>query len=337
MINERAREKSLLWAIRRHGGGWPVAVAVRLVFIVLGILHTGTVCAVDRAVSQERRESRGTRKGALVLAGGGSLQEISPRFLELAGGQGASLVVIPTALSDEEIKRVVLADKITTAWKQRGFGRVEVLHTRDRQQANSSTFASVIDQADSVWFTGGRQWRLADAYLQTNTAAALHGLLTRGGVIGGSSAGATVQGSFLIRGDSQSNRILVGDHTRGFGFLTNVAVDQHLLKRQRQHSLIDLRRNYPDLLGIGIDEDTAVIVQGDILEVIGRSVVGIYDGSVSQIGTTKSVLSAADHWLSAGQRYDIRTRKICDSPAMLPTMPSLELQHGGGDGTLSPK
>lgn len=327
MINKRVREESRLGVIRgNYGPSWVIVVA-RLMFVALGIVFSGTACAVDQAVSQERRESRGTREGSLVLAGGGSLREISPRFLELAGGQGASLVVIPTALSDQEIKRAVLADTITTAWKKRGFGRVEVLHTRDRLQANTNEFASVIHEANAVWFTGGRQWRLADAYLQTNTAAALHGLLARGGVIGGSSAGATVQGSFLIRGDSQSNRILVGDHTRGFGFLTNVAVDQHLLKRQRQHALIDLRRNYPDLLGIGIDEDTAVIVQGDILEVIGRSVVGIYDGSVGQIGTAKSVTFAADYWLSAGQRYDIRMRKICDSLAIPPTMPSSELQH----------
>ncbi|MDA0657211.1 MAG: cyanophycinase [Planctomycetota bacterium] len=327
MINERAREEFRLGGIRGNYGQCRVVVAVRLMFVVLGLFHTGTACAADRDRSQERRESRGTAGGSLVLAGGGSLQEISPRFLELAGGQGASLVVIPTALSDEEIKRAVLADKVTSAWKQRGFGRVEVLHTRDRLQANTNDFASVIHRSKAVWFTGGRQWRLADAYLQTNTAVALHGLLARGGVIGGSSAGATIQGSFLIRGDSRSNRILVGDHTRGFGFLTQVAVDQHLLKRRRQHGLVDLRGQYPDLLGIGIDEDTAVIVQGDILEVIGRSVVGIYDGSVSQISTTKSVNSAADHWLSAGQRYDLRSRQVCDSPAILSTMPSPELQH----------
>ena len=114
-----------------------------------------------------------------------------------------------------------------------------------------------------VWFTGGRQWRLADSYLGTKVEEELWALLGRGGVIGGSSAGATIQGSYLARGDTKTNTIMMGDHDEGFGFLKNTAIDQHLLRRNRQFDLIEIIEAWPELLGIGIDENTAIVVQGD--------------------------------------------------------------------------
>jgi CubicO group peptidase (beta-lactamase class C family) len=121
--------------------------------------------------------------------------------------------------------------------------------------------------------------------------------------IGGTSAGATIQGSYLVRGDTSGNEIMIGDHVEGFAFLRNVAIDQHLLRRNRQFDLIEAIEKHPELLGIGIDEDTAIVVKGDEFEVIGRGYVAIYDRH-RQIPP-----SGRFYLLAPGDRYDLRTRQ----------------------------
>ncbi len=160
-----------------------------------------------------------------------------------------------------------------------------------------------IRKARAVWFPGGRQWRLADSYLNTKVHEELQSLLARGGVVGGSSAGATIQGAYLARGDTKTNTIMMGDHEEGFGFLTNVAIDQHLLRRNRQHDLLEVIRAKPHLLGIGIDEDTAIVVKGSKFEVIGQSYVAIYD-SKRAIDT-----GGEFYFLAPGDHYDLATRQ----------------------------
>ena len=144
---------------------------------------------------------------------------------------------------------------------------------------------------------------MADAYLDTKVHEALREVLERGGVIGGSSAGATILGSYLVRGDTRTNTIMMGDHEEGFGLLRGVGVDQHLLRRNRQFDLIDVVRARPDLLGIGIDEDTAIVVRGDRFEVIGRSYVAIYDH--------ERLLDSGGlfYLLAPGDAYDLATRE----------------------------
>ena len=115
-------------------------------------------------------------------------------------------------------------------------------------------------------------------------------------------AGATIQGSYLARGDTKTNTIMMGDHEEGFAFLKNVAIDQHLLARNRQFDLIPLIEKRPELLGIGIDEDTAIVVQGDQAEVIGQSYVAIYDNRTSVAENGKFFL------LRPGDRIDLATR-----------------------------
>jgi cyanophycinase len=225
---------------------------------------------------QERRI--GPANGTLLIAGGGPLgPEIWGRFLELAGGPDAGIVVIPTAGTD---------DVFPSDWpglqglRAAGARNVTVLHTRERDEANSEAFVQIIREASGVWFPGGRQWRLVDAYLGTRIHEELFGLLDRGGVIGGTSAGASIQASFLVRGDPATNTILVSpDYQVGFGFLSETAVDQHLLTRNRQEDLWELLELQPELLGIGLDEGTAIVVRGDTAEVIGTSRVILYDAS----------------------------------------------------------
>ena len=158
-------------------------------------------------------------------------------------------------------------------------------------------------EARGVWFPGGRQWRLADAYLGTKVHDELWALLGRGGVIGGSSAGATIQGSYLARGDTATNTVMMGDHEVGLGFLRNVAIDQHLLRRNRQFDLLEVITAHPELLGIGLDENTAIIVQGDEFEVIGASYVVVYDAE-RQLDS-----GGQFYFLAPGDRYNLKARE----------------------------
>jgi cyanophycinase len=218
----------------------------------------------------------GPPSGALVLAGGGTLgPAIWQGFVELAGGPQAHIVVIPTAggLDDYDESWSGL-DGLRLA----GAENITVLHTRDRYEADTEAFVEPLRKATGVWIPGGRQWRLVDAYLHTRVHEELFALLERGGVVGGTSAGASIQASFLVRGDPETNQILMSEaYEEGFGFLSQAAVDQHLLVRGREHDLWEILDRYPSLLGIGLDEGTAVVVKGDRAEVIGASQALFYD------------------------------------------------------------
>ncbi|MBV6432722.1 MAG: Cyanophycinase [Bryobacteraceae bacterium] len=239
----------------------------------------------------------GPDHGSLLIAGGGTLgPEIMQRFLQLAGGKDAPIVFIPTAgdrdsYDDDSIGKQFFAKS--------GATHVTLLHTRDRRVANSKEFVKPIQQARAVWFSGGRQWRLVDSYLNTRTHRELRKLLARGGVIGGSSAGATIQGSYLVRGAREGNTIMMAPgYETGLGFIRHVGIDQHLLKRNRQNDMVAVVEKHRDLLGIGIDECTAIVVQGNAFEVIGTSKVAIYDPKrpAGEDGKHYYFLNPGDHF-----------------------------------------
>jgi len=253
--------------------------------------------------------STGPENGSLVVVGGGFIPDnIFDKFIELAGGVDAHLVVIPTASEEPDLT----AEQ--EFWEGRGFINVSILHTRNKEIANSDDFVLPLKNAQAVWFGGGRQWRLVDSYKDTKTEELLWKVLKRGGVIGGSSAGATIQGSYLARGDTKNNQIMMGDHEEGFGFMKNTAIDQHLLARNRQFDMFDILKNKPELLGMGIDESTAIIVNKNTLEVMGNSYVIIYDGTFwSREGSDLKNLPEKDnifYFLREGDRYDLKKRKI---------------------------
>jgi cyanophycinase len=244
--------------------------------------------------------SKGLINGSLVIAGGGRLHsDVIERFIELAGGAQASIIVIPTAQEEN----VANKGPDLTAFEQAGATNITILHTNDRNLADTEEFAAPIKLAHAVWFSGGRQWRLADAYLHTKVHQELNALLGRGGAIGGTSAGATIQGSYMVRGDTQTNTILMGDHEEGLGFLENVTIDQHLIRRNRHFDLVDVISAHPELLGIGIDEGTAIVVQGTNFEVIGKSYVAIYDKAY--MNTTGGKF----YFLSPGDSFNLETRE----------------------------
>lgn len=262
-------------------------------------LATLAACGAPNPTSDRIAPSSGT----LVIVGGGRLgPEIVRRFLSLAGGADAPIVVIPTAIGDSAYGQDCPCARFLRA---AGARSVTVLHTTDRREADDERFVEPLRRARAVWFPGGRQWRLADAYLDTRTERELHALLARGGVIGGTSAGASIQASYLVRGAPEGNTIMMAPgHERGFGFLRRSAIDQHVLARQRLDDLPKVLEAHPDLLGIGIDEGTAVVVRGDTAEVIGASKVFIYGGRDS-VDPGKQYRS-----LSAGDRFDLRARRV---------------------------
>ena len=244
----------------------------------------------------------GPDKGTLVIVGG-AMQDpaIVKRFIDLAGGPDAPIVIIPTAgEADDEYGEYWSGLK---QWRENGAKNLTVMHTRDRKVADSEAFVKPIRAARGVFFGGGRQWRLADSYLNTLTHKELAKVLERGGVIGGSSAGASILASFMARGDTKSNEKMIGDHTEGLGFLKNSAVDQHLLRRNRQFDMLEVIDKYPQLLGIGIDEDTAIVVEGDRFDVIGKSYVVVY--------SNKPVVGSNGrfYFMGAGDRFDMKERK----------------------------
>ncbi|HKG08054.1 MAG TPA: cyanophycinase [Pedobacter sp.] len=301
-----------------------------LLTLALAFGASVTFAQTPVTINQKSATKHGPEKGSLIIiGGGGSTPEIWSKFLELAGGkEKANIVVITAATGDSAAFNTASATRIK---KELGIKNVTVLHTNNLAEANSEKFVAPIRKATGVWFDGGRQWRIADSYLNTLTHQAFFDVLNRGGVIIGSSAGASIQGSFLWRGDTKGPHILVGDHTQGLGFLKNSAIDQHLLKRNRQFDLVDFIKKSPELIGIGLDEATSVLVQRDTLEVIGKSYAVIYDyNTITGKGTTHVNDNKEDYtassgpfiFLSQGQKYDLRNRKVLPAPKRTPQQPA---------------
>ena len=281
---------------------------LHLLLVLAMTIHSDGYTAKEATASNP--EAVGPDKGWLVIVGGGmTTNEVKDRFVALAGGPDANFVVIPTALSDKEIE----ARYGKSRTELFGLKHVAVMHTRDRARANSEGFVEPLRQASGVWIDGGRQWRLADAYLGTAVEREIKALLMRGGVVGGSSAGATIQASFLTRGAPGTARNPDGDntimispgHETGFGLIPNSAIDQHVNTRGREADLDAVISAHPELLGIGIDESAAIVVHHDSFFVVGGQV-AIHDG--------KQHDGASYYFLSSGQAFNLTTRSIIDEP-----------------------
>jgi cyanophycinase len=210
----------------------------------------------------------GPDKGSLVICGGGVLPEtLRTKVVELAGGEHARLVVISTASQTADTPDV---ETYVAWWRQQKLAEMTILHTRSRELADTERFVEPLTRATGVWFMGGNQAWLIDAYSGTRTEAELRKVLERGGVIGGTSAGAAVMSKLMIRRGGT-----MAELGRGFGFLEGAVVDQHFVRRMRQDRLLKVVEQHPQLVGLGIDEATALLVQGRRLTVLGDSEVRV--------------------------------------------------------------
>ena len=245
----------------------------------------------------------GPARGTLLIAGGGDTSgAIFERFIELAGGPAAMIVVIPTVGGAESYDE---SHGMVRRFKEAGAAGVRVLYTRDRRTADSDAFVRPLRDATAVWITGGSSGLLGDIYVGTEVQRELVGVLERGGVVAGSSAGGNIQGTYLARGDARLNTLedVVGKMRDGFALLRKeVVMDQHLLRRNRHFDLVRIIEAEPELLGIGIDEATAIVVQGDDFEVIGSSYVAIHDHNSTVEG------GGEFYFLAPGDHFNLRTR-----------------------------
>lgn len=299
-------------------------IKIQFVILLLPFLISLAACSLKSKQDSITMVSAGPSNGSLIVAGGNlSDTSVFKKFMNLAGGPDAPIVVVTTAMTDGDLSNPDYYPSLSNWWKSYGFNNFKFLHTRSRDSANNPEFYKPIANAKGVWFMGGRQWRLVDAYSGTKTLEEFNNLLERGGVIGGSSAGATIQGSFLARGDTKTNTLMMGDHEEGFGFITNVAIDQHLLAMNRQFDIFDILDAHPGMLGIGLDENTAILVSGNQFEVIGQKYVAVYDGTFYRevrdkddwshvIGEVTELPQGSRKFylLKLGQRYDMEKRKV---------------------------
>ncbi len=254
----------------------------------------------------------GPPKGALVIVGGNLHDDaIYDKFIELAGGKEANFVIVPTNGGNKNPDgtfRVYKEETVIAPWLKRGLKNVTMLHTHDPKVADTEAFVTNLRKANAVWFDGGRQWNCVDSYANTLTYTEFHKVLERGGVIGGSSAGATIQGDYLVRGDTSGPDVMMtaeANHQHGFAFLRKAAIDQHQNTRNRWDDLNEVIEKMPDLLGIGLSEGTAIIVKGDTFEVMGKWKVAIHDNQRLYQPWEKPY-----YMLNPGDVYDMKARRI---------------------------
>ena len=261
--------------------------------------------AASTGLSAQSAPKVGPARGTVVVVGGGSMgPEIYSRFIAAAGGPDALIIDVPTAGGDSVYGQNAPG---TRGWRLAGAKNIYVLHTKDKKLADSDSFAAILKKAGGVWFEGGRQFHLVNSYAGTKTEQGFHDVLARGGVVGGSSAGASIIGDFLVRG-APSNDNFIMDHPqfeKGFAFLRNVGIDQHVVARERLPDLADsIMPKYPDLLGISEDEGTAWVVKGDTAAIVGRNKAFVYGGK-DETDPRKPFLT-----LYPGDTYNLATRRV---------------------------
>ena len=259
-------------------------------------------------------------KGKLVIVGGVQTNEIVAKFVELAGGTNAKIIVIPNAGSNP----VKWSKVQVQEFKELGAEADYLMFTRE--SADDESNLEKMDWANAVFFLGGDQSDLTRDMLGTKLLDKVFDIYNNGGVVGGSSAGAAVMSEVMITGnelinkDSTASFITIEkgnvEVKQGFGFLKNSIVDQHFLKRKRHNRTIASLIEHPTLFGIAIDESTAIIVYPDeTFEVLGSYQVLVYDPiDGNNIREDKNGnLGISDmklHVLISGDKFDMKTRKV---------------------------
>ena len=254
----------------------PAVSVVSMLALLVGAAGYAVANAMDDSAGDPPQESADREPGfpdagidgTLIIAGGGGTpEEGREAFIEHAGGaEDARIVVIPTASNraDEDHAE----EFYTTPWTDRGVQQITMLHTRDRDLADDESFVEPLRDATGVWVSGGAQARIIAAYRDTLVHEELHAVLKRGGVIGGTSAGAAMMSDPMIERGNPEPEI-----SPGMGFLPGIIIDQHARQRDRLPRLRNALDRTPGYVGLAIDEKTALIVQGTSADVVGRAIV----------------------------------------------------------------
>ena len=251
------------------------------------------------------------KKGKLIIIGGGAIPDsLFSFFANYCGGKDQPVVYIPTATTDEAY---IQNGEHLLKFTSRGFNNLSTIHTRNKKEADDPKNIALLRNAKGLYFGGGDQQLIADAYAGTKLYDEMIALLDRGGVIMGTSAGATIMGSLMIGGDARNDISKKYTLNPAFSFMTNTALDQHVLARNRQFDLIPVIEYYPGTLGIGIDESTAIIVEAGQFRVWGNSYVMLYDPMDWMEQKKKwGLVLKPFKMMSSGSRFNLLTRAIAE-------------------------
>jgi cyanophycinase len=278
---------------------------------MLGVLVLSVACGCATADAVEPR-------GHLVLNGGGSKPAVvMEKFIELAGGRDAAIVVFPTA-SGEPDTGDYYRDLFMNDY---GCTNVAVAEVRTADDAQDPVLAGQVGSAGGIFFSGGDQRRITRALLGTPVGDAVRTAFERGAAVGGTSAGTACQSPLMITGDGDFT-VISADNVElwdGLGLFPGVIVDQHFVARQRQNRLISVVLEHPDLLGVGVDEATAVWVRPDgTFQVLGEGWVMVFDALDATIRRRDGPEGRSDlgvhglvtHVLSPGEVFDLHDRRV---------------------------
>jgi len=261
------------------------------------------------------------RRGPLLVVGGSEAKEpgapILGTLVALAGGTDARIALIPTASRDAAGKERLYGD----LFRGMGVRHVTCLPIESREEANREDFVQAVYDSTAVFLTGGDQNRISALLGGTEVAKAMHRANKTGLVVAGTSAGASAISEHMIAegGTGLHPRKHMLHLAPGLGLLRRVVVDQHFLQRQRLGRLLSIVAQNPFVLGIGVDEDTAVLVEQDYrMQVIGSGMVTILDGRelaesnvlTAEPGALLAMGNVRMHMLPAGWTYNIETRTL---------------------------
>lgn len=258
-------------------------------------------------------------EGTLLIIGGAEDKEgkceILSRFVEMSGTAKGPLVVVTTATQEPES----VGQEYHRIFKRLGAGSVEVLNLNTRQKANQKQTAELLEKAGGIFFTGGDQLRITSTLGGTIANESLKKAYLKGVIIAGTSAGASgMSSTMIVEGDSdEAPKLNTIKMAPGLGLIEEVVVDQHFAQRGRIGRLLSAVAHNPYILGIGVDEDTAVVVYSDAkLEIIGSQTVTFIDGrgvgftNVSELtpGQALAMENVTLHVLPKGFGFDLATR-----------------------------
>jgi cyanophycinase len=288
--------------------------------------------AMGAVGSSVRAEDRTTQQGHLFIVGGGGIPDDAARHaLEVAGGKNAHVVVLPHASQRPEA-----GDESAEYWRNLGAVHVQIVHPeasegessdqsrREPESPEDATDSSVrhihsalgvleaeaiLRTATLIWMSGGDQNRLMDALNRAGLCDDLHHRYREGAVIGGTSAGAAVMSKIMITGESNLGRIAhdCNAFADGLGLWPEAIVDQHFVRRARFNRLMSLVLERPTLIGVGIDEQTAVWVSGTTFQVWGAGQVVVIDARAA------SEIRAGDVSPFAARNLSIHVLRAGDS------------------------
>ena len=239
--------------------------------------------------------------------------------VEEAGGISANIVVIPTASRIP----IEVGESYMEAFTTLGCKNVTVLDIRSKEDSEKESSIKLIKEANCVMFSGGDQSKITDKIGETT----IHAILVnrykneKGFVIAGTSAGAMAMANEMIAGGSASEAFIKGAVTmyKGLNLIPELIIDTHFIKRGRFGRQSEAVAKYPNLIGLGLAEDTGMIIKnGDNCTVIGSGMVIVFDGSklthnnekILNEGTPMTMANLTVHVLSNGDMYSIKNRKV---------------------------